>query len=61
MKSNQHSGLMHLKMIIVDREVISTRSFNFSKAAATRNDENLMIIRDNQVAKSFSQNLNGCG
>ncbi|MFB8378143.1 phospholipase D-like domain-containing protein [Paenibacillus taichungensis] len=54
MKTNQHSGLMHLKMIIVDQEVASTGSFNFSKAAATRNDEIVVLIKDNQVADSFT-------
>lgn len=54
MKTNVHSGLMHLKMIIVDHSLVSTGSFNFTKAATTRNDENLVLIRNKRMAESFT-------
>ncbi|MCR8633516.1 phospholipase D-like domain-containing protein [Paenibacillus radicis (ex Xue et al. 2023)] len=55
MKVNKHSGLMHLKMTVADKRVATTGSFNYSKAAATTNDEVLMVLRDPEVAKSFSE------
>jgi len=53
-KINSHSGLMHLKMVVADKKIATTGSFNFSKAASTTNDEILMVLRDETVAKSFA-------
>ncbi|CAG7651223.1 phospholipase D-like domain-containing protein [Paenibacillus allorhizosphaerae] len=55
MKINSHSGLMHLKVTISDKTVVTTGSYNYSKAASTTNDEILMVIRDPEVTKSFSE------
>jgi phosphatidylserine/phosphatidylglycerophosphate/cardiolipin synthase-like enzyme len=57
MKVNRHDGLMHLKMIIVDNRIASTGSYNFSKAATTRNDEIVVLIRSAEVAQSFAENF----
>ncbi|SFL59683.1 PLD-like domain-containing protein [Paenibacillus sp. 1_12] len=54
-KVNKHNGLMHLKVTIADKKVTTTGSFNYSKAASTTNDEVLMVIREPEVAKSFSE------
>jgi phosphatidylserine/phosphatidylglycerophosphate/cardiolipin synthase-like enzyme len=53
-KVNTHSGLMHIKMTIVDGKVATTGSFNYSKAASTTNDEVLMVLRGKEVAQSFA-------
>ena len=53
MKQNKHSGLMHLKMTIADGKTATTGSFNYSKAASTDNDEVLMVLHDDEVARSF--------
>jgi HKD family nuclease len=53
-KINTHSGLMHLKMVIADKRIATTGSFNYSKAASTTNDEVLMVLRDETIAKSFT-------
>jgi phosphatidylserine/phosphatidylglycerophosphate/cardiolipin synthase-like enzyme len=37
----------HDKVIIVDRKTVETGSFNFSKAAATKNSENVLVVWDN--------------
>jgi phosphatidylserine/phosphatidylglycerophosphate/cardiolipin synthase-like enzyme len=55
MKVNKHSGLMHLKMSVVDKKIATTGSFNYSKAASTMNDEVLMVMRNDEVAKSFTE------
>lgn len=55
MKQNKHSGLMHLKVTIADNKVVTTGSYNYSKAASTTNDEVLLVIRDETIAKSFEE------
>ncbi|WP_079416000.1 phospholipase D-like domain-containing protein [Paenibacillus ferrarius] len=54
MMVNKHSGLMHLKVTIADKQVVTTGSYNYSKASSTTNDEVLMVIRNEETAKSFS-------
>lgn len=54
LKVNSHSGLMHLKMVVADKKVATTGSFNFSANASTDNDEVLMVIRSTDTAKSFA-------
>jgi phosphatidylserine/phosphatidylglycerophosphate/cardiolipin synthase-like enzyme len=41
-----NEGQMHHKVIIIDRSIVITGSYNFSASAETRNDENLVIIHD---------------
>ncbi|QHT62147.1 phospholipase D family protein [Paenibacillus lycopersici] len=55
MKRNTHSGLMHLKMTIADGKTATTGSFNYSKSASTDNDEVLMVLRNEDVARSFER------
>jgi len=50
------SGIAHSKVILIDREIVITGSYNFSAAAETRNAENLLIIRDPKIAASYEQN-----
>ena len=39
-----HSGLMHLKMSIIDGKVATIGSYNYSKGASEDNDEVLMVV-----------------
>lgn len=55
MKINKHSGLMHLKVTIADKKIATTGSYNYSKAASTDNDEVLMVIHNEDIAKSFTE------
>ena len=41
-------AMMHHKVMIIDAETVITGSYNFSKSAAIRNCENLLIIKNNQ-------------
>jgi phosphatidylserine/phosphatidylglycerophosphate/cardiolipin synthase-like enzyme len=52
-KINKHSGLMHLKVTIVDKATATTGSFNYTKAAETENDEVFVVLKDATVAKNF--------
>jgi phosphatidylserine/phosphatidylglycerophosphate/cardiolipin synthase-like enzyme len=47
------SGLMHHKVIIIDEQIVITGSYNFTASAETRNDENVVIIFDPDVAARF--------
>jgi phosphatidylserine/phosphatidylglycerophosphate/cardiolipin synthase-like enzyme len=55
-KIDNHSGLMHLKMSIIDGKIATTGSFNYSSAASTDNDEMLVVIQDpNFVSRCQSE------
>jgi len=42
--------------MIVDREVVITDSFNFTRAAEENNTENLLIIRSKELARECLEN-----
>lgn len=44
---------MHHKVIIIDEEIVVTGSYNFSKSAKTRNDENTLILHSREVADLY--------
>ena len=49
-----NSGAMHHKVIVVDEETVITGSYNFSKNAEERNNENLLIIKGNrEIAAAY--------
>jgi phosphatidylserine/phosphatidylglycerophosphate/cardiolipin synthase-like enzyme len=41
---------LHHKVIIIDGRIVITGSYNFSVSAESRNDENLVVIFDEEVA-----------
>lgn len=42
--------VLHHKVIIIDDHTVITGSFNFSRSAESRNDENIVIIRHAEIA-----------
>jgi phosphatidylserine/phosphatidylglycerophosphate/cardiolipin synthase-like enzyme len=51
-------AIFHNKIMIIDDNTVITGSFNFTKAAETKNAENLLIIRDNPaLARLYTQNF----
>ena len=46
---------MHLKVTIADNKGATTGSLNYSKADSTTNDEVLLVIRNEDVAESFTE------
>lgn len=46
-------ALMHHKVIIIDRAIVITGSFNFGASANQSNDENLLIIYDTRIAAQY--------
>ena len=51
---DRNRGDMHHKVIVIDEETVITGSYNFSKNAEERNDENLLIIKGNrEIAAAY--------
>ncbi|MDH7499000.1 MAG: phospholipase D family protein [candidate division NC10 bacterium] len=51
----QH-GIAHNKVMIIDRKIVITGSFNFTRAAEEKNAENLLVIRSEGLAKAYLEN-----
>jgi len=52
-------AIHHNKYMVIDRRTVETGSFNYSKAAASSNAENVIVVWDNQeLANRYLQNWN---
>jgi phosphatidylserine/phosphatidylglycerophosphate/cardiolipin synthase-like enzyme len=51
-------GKAHDKIIIIDEETVITGSYNFTNAAEKDNAENLLVVRDKNLAKRYIKNWN---
>ncbi len=52
---DRNPDYMHNKFMIVDGKIITTGSFNWSKHADTANDENLLIVHSQELARKFEE------
>lgn len=50
------AGIAHNKVIIVDDRFVLTGSFNFTRAAESKNAENVLLIDDPSLAKIYKDN-----
>jgi phosphatidylserine/phosphatidylglycerophosphate/cardiolipin synthase-like enzyme len=48
-------NLMHEKVIIFDETVVSAGSYNFTRSAETRNDEQVLIIQNEDIVDAFME------
>ena len=46
----------HNKVIVIDEETVITGSFNFTKSAEDKNAENLLVIKDKELALKYAEN-----
>ena len=46
---------MHHKFMVVDRSTVLTGSYNWTRSAATKNAENLVVIEDQETARQFTE------
>ena len=46
-------AIAHNKIMIIDRQTVITGSFNFTKAAEEKNAENLLILKNKDLAKIY--------
>ena len=52
-KKDSNKYKMHHKVFIIDEQTVVTGSFNPTLSADTKNDENLLIIHDEKIAKQY--------
>ncbi len=55
-KIDRVPGIAHNKVMIIDESYVVTGSFNFTNAADLRNVENLLVIKDQKLAKAYLKN-----
>jgi len=51
-------AIAHNKIMIIDKEIVITGSFNFTKAAEEKNAENLLILKNRKLAETYLKNWN---
>ena len=56
-KRGSGGGLMHNKYAVIDGKIVITGSFNWTKSAEYRNDENLVVIRSSDLARVYEKNF----
>lgn len=49
-------GIAHNKVMVIDKHKVITGSFNFTRAADTRNAENVLLIDDPNIASRYLAN-----
>lgn len=54
-KTENYAGKMHSKSIIIDDQYTIIGSMNFSYSGENKNDENLVVINDTQIAKFYKE------
>lgn len=52
-RQDGNPGILHHKVILIDNNTVITGSFNFSDNAVESNDENVLIIRDPDLAAQY--------
>ncbi len=54
-KQDGNSGFLHHKVIVVDERIVITGSMNYSTNAEENNDENVIIIDNEEIARLYLQ------
>ncbi len=54
---DDHVAIAHNKVVVIDGAVVITGSFNFTQSAQSRNAENLLVIRNPQIAGAYRENF----
>ncbi len=57
-KLDRNEYNMHHKVIIIDKKLVITGSYNFSRNADRRNDENILIIDNRDIAGEYLKEFN---
>ena len=51
LSSNRY--LMHNKFAIIDNKIVITGSYNWTASAGKRNDENLLVLKEEEIVKKY--------
>ncbi|MBQ9245974.1 phosphatidylserine/phosphatidylglycerophosphate/cardiolipin synthase family protein [bacterium] len=54
-KTENYAGKMHAKVLIIDDKISLIGSMNYTNSGNNKNDENIVIIKDAEVAKYLKQ------
>ncbi len=54
-RQDGNSRTFHHKVIVIDDEIVITGSLNFSNNADTSNDENVVVVRNRDIAAQYLQ------
>jgi phospholipase D len=57
-RKDSNQTLLHDKIMILDNSIVITGSANYTNAAKTTNNENIVIIRDRQISNSYQKEFN---
>jgi phosphatidylserine/phosphatidylglycerophosphate/cardiolipin synthase-like enzyme len=57
-KVNLHSGLMHLKMSVIDGKTATIGSYNYTQSASQQNDEVMTVVTQPAFVKSCQDEFN---
>ena len=49
-------AIAHNKVMVIDGGTVITGSFNFTKAAQQKNAENVLVLRDAELARRYAEN-----
>ena len=49
-------AIVHNKVMIIDKVVLITGSFNFTKAAEEKNAKSLLVLRSKELASTYIEN-----
>jgi len=58
-RTNDKFAILHDKYMVIDESIVQTGSFNYTAAAATRNAENVIVIRDSAIAHQYLSDWQG--
>ena len=53
-KVADRGGIMHNKFCVIDNQIVLTGSYNWTTNAESKNDENVLITKDNDTATKYS-------
>jgi len=53
MRRDGNPGFLHHKVMVIDNRIVITGSLNFSDSANTRNNENVIIIDNREIAQLY--------
>ncbi len=54
-RQDGNAGQMHEKVMIIDARIVIVGSYNFTRSADTRNDENVVVIYNEAIAEEFER------
>lgn len=53
-------GIAHNKVILLDKSLVITGSYNWSSGANSRNSENILFLKDKNVSRLYLKNWKEC-